>query len=70
MGPEAGKIQMHFEELLKSNTALFVVRAINPFNLVSLQIKVCVSNFNRSCKEFKKTNFFSCYFFTFLFKKG
>lgn len=23
-GPEAGKIQMHFEELLKSNTALFV----------------------------------------------
>ncbi|KEH42976.1 vacuolar protein sorting-associated protein [Medicago truncatula] len=30
-GPEAGKIQMHFEELLKSNTALFVVIAFNPF---------------------------------------
>lgn len=24
-GPEGGKIQMHFEELLKSNTAIFVV---------------------------------------------
>lgn len=24
-GPEGGKIQLHFEELLKSNTAIFVV---------------------------------------------
>jgi len=24
-GPEGGKIQLHFEELLKNNTAIFVV---------------------------------------------
>lgn len=24
-GPEGGKIQLHFEEMLKSNTSLFVV---------------------------------------------
>lgn len=28
-GPEGGKIQLHFEELLKSNTTLFVVNKLS-----------------------------------------
>ncbi|KAJ0085288.1 hypothetical protein Patl1_06951 [Pistacia atlantica] len=54
--PEGGKIQMHFEELLKSNTALLVV-GFDLFLSVSLSVCNAISNVLSKWKR----NIFGCW---------